>query len=202
MHAVARKNRLHRLTIAFVDGWDRGGNANAAASLREGHRAHMWLGSNWFGPDDTVHLPVILEHELGHILRRDNQRSTVLQATGVLLTVLAAAWLPLLLAVLAAVALRLLYIGWSWWGELACDARAVRICGRDAIIALWRHHTALLSDHSRRVRLWNGLRSASTHPPCGMRMWWARRTDAPSSSGLHPLMTLSGADGQAPTRAT
>lgn len=200
LHAVAREHRLHRLTIAFVDGWDPDGHGNEAASLRDGRRAHLWLGSNWFGPQDTVHLPVVLEHELGHILRRDNQRATVVQATGVLLTVLAAAWLPLPLAVLAAAALRLLYIGWSWWAELACDARAVRICGRDAVIALWGFHTALLGAPSRPVRLWNGLRSASTHPPYGLRMWWARRTDAPSSSGLHPLMTRSDAGGQA-TRA-
>ncbi|RNG38045.1 hypothetical protein EEJ42_01970 [Streptomyces botrytidirepellens] len=201
LHAVARKHRLHQLTIAFVDGWDQDGNGNEAASLHDGRRAHMWLGSHWFGPEDTEHLPVVLEHELGHILRRDNQRSTVVQATGVLLTVLAAAWLPLPLAILAGVALRLLYIGWSWWSELACDARAVRICGRDAVIAVWGRHTALLGEHPRRVRLRHGLRSASTHPPYGLRMWWASRTNAPSSSGPHPLMTLSGADGQAPTRA-
>jgi hypothetical protein len=201
LQAVARRHRLDRLTIAFVDGWDQDGHGNEAASVRDGRRAHVWLGSNWFGPEDTVHLPVVLEHELGHILRRDNQRSTVLQATGVLLTVLAAAWLPLLLAVLAAVAFRLLYIGWSWWTELACDARAVRICGREAVIALWERHTELLGDPPRPVRLWHGLRSASTHPPYGLRMWWARRTDAPSASGPHPLIPLTAADGQAPTRA-
>ncbi|MGW3957580.1 M48 family metalloprotease [Streptomyces sp. NPDC004752] len=200
LHAVARAHRLHRLTIAFVDGWDLDGSGYEAASLRDGRRAHVWLGSRWLGPDDTVHLPVVLEHELGHILRRDNQRSTVLQATGVLLTVLAAAWLPLFLTVLAAVVLRLLYIGWSWWTELACDGRAVRICGRDAVIALWKCHTALLGDSSRPVRLWKGLRSASTHPPYGLRMWWARRTDVPSVYEPHPLISLSGAGGQAPTR--
>lgn len=201
LHAVARKHGLDRLTIAFVDGWDQDGHGNEAASLRDGRRAHVWLGSNWFGPDDAIHLPVVLEHELGHVLRRDNQRSIVVQATGVLLTVLAAAWLPLPLAVLTAVALRLLYIAWSWWSELACDARAVRICGRDAVIALWGRHAALLGDPPRPVRLWSGLRSASTHPPYGLRMWWARRTDGPSASGPHPLITLSDADGQAPTHA-
>lgn len=201
LHAVARKYRLQRLTIAFVDGWDQDGHGNEAASLRDGRRAHLWLGSNWFGPQDTAHLPVILEHELGHIARRDNQRSTVLQATGVLLTVLTAAWLPLLLAVLAIVVLRLLYIGWSWWTELACDARAVRICGREAVIALWGRHTALLGGLPRPVRLWNGLCSASTHPPYGLRMWWARRTNVPSAVEPHPLTPVSDAEGQVPTRA-
>ncbi|MET7489520.1 M48 family metalloprotease [Streptomyces sp. NPDC005538] len=187
LHAVARKHRLRLLTIAFVDGWDHDGHGNEAASLREGRRAHVWLGSNWFGPQDTVHLPVVLEHELGHILRRDNQRSTVLQATGILLTVLAAAWLPLPLAVSAAVALRLQYIGWSWWTELACDARAVRICGRDAVIALWERHAALLGDPPQPARLWNGLRSASTHPPYALRVWWAHRINAPVTPASHPL---------------
>ncbi|MFF7953609.1 M48 family metalloprotease [Streptomyces griseorubiginosus] len=201
LHAVARQHRIHRLTIAFVDGWDQDGHGNEAASLRDGRRAHLWLGSNWFGPEDTAHLPVVIEHELGHILRRDNQCSTVLQATGVLLSVLAAAWLPLLLAVLAAGVLRLLYTGWSWWTELACDRRAVRICGREAVIALWGRHTALLGDLPRQVLLWNGLRSASTHPPYGLRMWWARRTDVPSAVALHPLTPLSGVGGQVPTRA-
>ncbi|MFI5864733.1 hypothetical protein [Streptomyces sp. NPDC051546] len=190
LHTVARKYRLQRLSIAFVDGWDRDGDGHEAASLRDGRRAHLWLGSNWFAPEDTVHLPVILEHELAHIERRDNQRSSVLQAVGVLLSVLAAAWLPLPGSLLTAAALRLLYMGWVWNGELACDARAVRTCGRASVIVLWRRNTDLLRTLPRTARLWHGLRSASTHPPYRLRVWWALRVSAPAAPDSHPLAVL------------
>ncbi|WUO43280.1 transposase [Streptomyces sp. NBC_00285] len=65
----------------------------------------------------------------------------------------------------AAGGLRLLYIGWCWGTELACDARSVRFCGRGAVIALWRRHTALLGARPRRVRLWAVLLSAHTVGP-------------------------------------
>lgn len=198
LHAVARRHRLERLTIAFVDGWDHDGHGNEAASVRDGRRAHVWLGSNWVGPDDAVHLPVVLEHELAHILRRDNQRSTVLQAVGVLLMVLEAAWAPWPVAVLTAAALRLLYIGWAWHSELACDARAVRACGRAPVIALWRRHTDLLHTLPRPARLRLSLNSASTHPPYRLRLWWAQHVRAPVAPVPHPLATPADAFGQAP----
>lgn len=187
LQGVARAHRLQRLTIAFSDGWDPAGDGNEAASLRDGRRAHVWLGSNWVGPGDTDHLPAVLEHELGHILRRDNERSTVLQAVGVLLTVLAAAWLPLAVAVLVAAALRLLYTCWVWHSELACDACAVRTCGRDAVIALWGRNTNLLRTLPQPARLGLVLRAASTHPPYRLRTWWAQRVNAPAAPGTHPL---------------
>ncbi|MCX4827030.1 M48 family metalloprotease [Streptomyces sp. NBC_01142] len=196
--AVAREHRLQRLSIAFTDGWDPAGDGNEAASVGAGRRAHVWLGSNWFGPGDTDHLPAVLEHELGHILRRDNARSTVVQAVGVLLVVLAAAWLPWSLAVLAAVALRLLYIGWVWHSELACDARAVRACGRNSVIALWRRNTALLRTIPQPARLWLGLRSATTHPPYRLRIWWARRISAPAAPKPHPLAAMPDAYAKIP----
>ncbi|MFF3958491.1 M48 family metalloprotease [Streptomyces sp. NPDC001890] len=199
LRAVAYSHRLHRLTIAFPDSWDQADDSRGAASLQHGRHGHVWLGSNWFEPNATAHLPVVLEHELGHILRRDNLRSTMVQAAGVFLMVLAAAWLPLDIAFLAAAALRLLYTGWLWGSELACDARAVRTCGRDAVIALWTHSAALQSTHPRPVRLWSGLCSAFTHPPYRLRIWWARRTDTPTTHGPHPLATLHDACGHAPT---
>lgn len=185
LRTVTRDYQLQRLSIAFTDGWHPDGG-NEAASISDGRRGHVWLGSDWFGPD-TVHLPVVLEHELGHILRRDNQRSTVLQALGVLLMVLATAWLPLSVAVLATAALRLLYIGWAWHSELACDTRAVRACGRDPVIVLWRRNTELLRTLPRSARLWHGLRSAFTHPPFRLRIWWAQRISAPATPQTHPL---------------
>ncbi|MCX4681316.1 M48 family metalloprotease [Streptomyces sp. NBC_01433] len=190
LRAVARQYRLQRLSIAFTDGWHPDGDGNDAASISDGRRSHLWLGSNWFGPEETVHLPVVLEHELGHILRRDNQRATVLQAVGVLLVVMATAWLPLPVAVLTAAALRLLYIGWSWRSELACDARAARACGRDSVILLWRRNTELLRTLPRPTRLWHSLRSASTHPPVRLRIWWAQHLSAPAAPKPHPLAAL------------
>ncbi|MGW3387369.1 hypothetical protein [Streptomyces cinereoruber] len=187
---VARAHRLQRLTIAFSDGWYPAGDRNEAASLRDGRRAHVWLGSNWVGPDDTDHLPAVLENELGHILRRDNERSTVLQAVGVFLTVLVTAWLPLALAVLAAAALRLLYTGWVWHSEFACDARAVRTCGHVAVIALWRRNTDLLRTLPQSARLGIVLRAAATHPPYRLRVWWALRITAPPGAASHPLAVL------------
>ncbi|MFF8617176.1 hypothetical protein [Streptomyces sp. NPDC015350] len=196
LHAVTRKHRLQQLSIAFIDGWTPNGASNEAASLRDRRRAHIWLGSNWFAPDDTVCLPAVLEHELGHILRHDNQRSTRLQAAGVLLVVLAAAWLPLSHAILTAAALRLLYIGWIWRCELACDARAVRACGRAAVILLWRRNTDLLSTLPRPARLWHSLRSATTHPPYWLRVWWALHISAPAAPTSHPLAALPAAYAQ------
>lgn len=186
LRAMARAHRLQRLSIAFTDGWHPGGDGNEAASVSEGRRAHLWLGSNWFGPEQTAHLPVVLEHELGHVLRRDNQRSTVLHAVGVFLVVLVTAWLPVPAAVAAAVALRLLYIGWVWHSELACDARAVRACGPEAVIHLWRRNAGLLRTLSPLARLEHNLRAAFTHPPYGLRIWWARRVTAPAAEP-HPL---------------
>lgn len=190
LRAVAREHRLQRLSIALIDGWDPDGKANEAASVSEGRRAHVWLGSNWFTPGDTDHLPAVLEHELGHILRRDNTRSTVLQAVGLFLVVLAAAWLPWPLALLSAAALRLLYIAWAWHSELACDARAVRACGRDAVIALWRRDTTLLRTLPPLARPWLVLRSATTHPPYRLPIWWARHLSAPAVPDLHSLAVL------------
>ncbi|MCZ1011919.1 hypothetical protein [Streptomyces lydicus] len=197
--AIARKHRLQRLTIALIDAWSRDAYADEAASLRQGRRAHIWLGSNWFGPETAEHLPVVLEHEVAHVLRCDNSRSTVAQAVGVLLTVLAAAWLPLSAAALTAGALWLLCIARSWWSELACDARAVRACGRDAVIALWMRNSALQRSAPRPARLWNGLLSASTHPPYCLRIWWAQRTRAPFTLAPHPLNMPPDVHGQAPT---
>ncbi|MDG4536844.1 hypothetical protein [Streptomyces sp. AV19] len=116
------------------------------------------------------------------------------------LVVLAAACLPLPVAVLAAAALRLLYIGWVWRCELACDARAVRACGRGSVIALWRRNTDLLCTLPRPVRLWHALRSASTHPPYRLRVWWARRVSAPAVPGPHPL-AVPDASGKIPPLA-
>ncbi|MFH8257827.1 M48 family metalloprotease [Streptomyces roseolus] len=198
---VARAHHLHRLTIAFSDGWDPTGDGNEAASLRDGRRAHVWLGSNWVGPGDTTHLPAVLEHELGHILRRDNERSTFLQAGGVLLAVLATAWLPLTLAVLVAAALRLLYTGWVWHSELACDARAVRTCGRDAVIALWRRNTDLLRTLPQPARRGIVLRAAATHPPYRLRVWWALRITASPGTVSHPLAVLPAAYDTIPPHA-
>ncbi|MCQ1577173.1 M48 family metalloprotease [Streptomyces parvus] len=186
LRAVARAHRLQRLSIAFTDGWHPSGDGNEAASVAEGRRAHLWLGSNWFGPKDTMHLPVVLEHELGHVLRRDNQRSTVLQAVGVLLVVLATAWLPLSAAFVTAAALRLLYTVWVWHSELACDARAVRACGRDSVTHLWRRNVNVLRTLSPLARLEHGLRSVPTHPPYRLRIWWAQRVKAPALKP-HPL---------------
>ncbi|MFD6329225.1 hypothetical protein ACFWGI_06550 [Streptomyces niveus] len=195
---MARAHHLQRLSIAFTDGWHPDCDGNEAASVSDGRRGHVWLGSDWFGPDETIHLPVVVEHELGHILRRDNQRSTVLQAAGMLLMVLATAWLPLTVAVLTTVALRLLYIGWAWHSELACDTRAVRACGRLPVIFLWRRSTELLRTLPWPARLWHGLRSAPTHPPFRLRIWWAQRITAPAAPAPHPLAVLPEAPGGNP----
>ncbi|MER5372596.1 hypothetical protein [Streptomyces sp. NPDC002553] len=192
LRAMVRAHRLQRLSIAFTDGWHPGCDGNEAASVSEGRRAHLWLGSNWFGPEQTIHLPVILEHELGHVLRRDTQRSTVLQAAGVFLVVLAAAWLPLSTIVPSVVALRLLYVGWVWHSELACDTRAARACGSEMVILLWRRNTGLLCTLSPLARMKYNLRSAFTHPPYWLRIWWTRRVNAPATSA-HPLAVLSDA---------
>ncbi|MER5888065.1 hypothetical protein ABT160_29960 [Streptomyces sp. NPDC001941] len=188
LHTAVRRHRVQRLTIAFPDpiGY---GLPHEAASLRQGRRAHLWVGTNWLGPEDSEHLPVILEHELGHIQRRDNQRITALQALLILLAILSTAWLTPLAALLSITALRLLHVAWSWKSELACDDRAVRQCGRDAAIAFWQR--CALSQPARPLsglpRLRNSLRSALSHPPDRLRLWRARRIQGPDGDRSHPL---------------
>jgi Zn-dependent protease with chaperone function len=178
LSTIAQQHRLQQLTVAVVDRWDQRGHPKEAASIRQGRRAHIWLGSSWLAPEDADHLPVLIEHELGHVLRHDNQSILAVQATGILFVVLAAAWLPFSVAVLVAAVLWLLHTAWCWWKELACDARAVRVCGPDAVIALWAHAIALQVSSPRPVRLWKGLRSARSHPPSRVRIWWARHAVA------------------------
>jgi hypothetical protein len=77
----------------------------------------------------------------------------------------------------------------------------VRACGRDSVILLWRRNTELLRTLPRPTRLWHGLRSASTHPPVRLRIWWAQRISAPAAPEPHPLAALPDAHDRIPPLA-
>ncbi|MFE7115957.1 M48 family metalloprotease [Streptomyces sp. NPDC057654] len=193
VQAFAAGHGLERVSIAVAG--HRLGQVRDASSLRHGNRAHLWLGHRWFTPDATAHLPVLLEHELAHVRRRDNRKRLIGETSAVTVTVGAAGMLPLPSLAFVAGGIVVLLSMSLWWDELACDTAAVRACGRPAAAALW----AVELDEARTQpllrRAGEALLALRTHPPLRLRRRWARLVPlghAATRSGLcHPLAGMA-----------
>uniref|UniRef100_UPI002F913608 hypothetical protein n=2 Tax=unclassified Kitasatospora TaxID=2633591 RepID=UPI002F913608 len=149
------------------------GYAEASALQAEGRR-HISIGHRWLNRDSR-HLPVILEHELAHLRRRDVFRRLFRRAAGSGLAVAAAWGEPLPTAAAVCGALLMAGVAAGWWSELASDRAARRSCGSVAAAAMWREQ--IEEDRGiPRLRRWAvaGL-SLSSHPPLRLRMWLASR---------------------------
>ncbi|MFC8013953.1 M48 family metalloprotease [Streptomyces cinereoruber] len=82
--------------------------------------------------------PAVLEHELAHLQRRDTGKRIAVETAAVTMVVLASGLLPLPAFVLTTAIAGTLTVLYSWWGELACDLAAARVCGRTAVANMWR----------------------------------------------------------------
>ncbi|MGW0886253.1 hypothetical protein [Streptomyces sp. NPDC002671] len=82
-----------------------------------------------------------------------------------------------------------------WWGELACDLAAVRVCGRTAVADMWREDLDRERARSFLPRVWVTARGLRTHPP--LRLWILCVEHAPLPEELgqtvHPLHTSAAA---------
>lgn len=134
VRAFAAEHGLERISIALP--LERGAFGEAC-STRHGQRGHLWLGTRWFHPRDTRHLPAVLEHELARVRRFDPRKRLIAETAAVAATAFAAGMLPLSAFAVAAVAACLGIGAFRWWGELASDAHAVRACGRALVVGMW-----------------------------------------------------------------
>ncbi|MEU5437255.1 hypothetical protein AB0G73_28290 [Streptomyces sp. NPDC020719] len=184
--AFARRQGLVRISLALP------GERHAlsdARSTRHGRRGHLWLGHHWFLPRHTHHLAPVLEHELAHIRRYDTRTHLAVETAALTVCALAAGLLPTLAFVLTALSVWIATVAVNWYSELACDAAAVRACGREPVAAMWSadiagEHTVPLAS---RVR--NLPRSLPRHPPLRLRRIFARHAPLRLAAGAHPLLT-------------
>jgi Zn-dependent protease with chaperone function len=149
-------------------------------AFRVGRRAWVVLGHR------TVHRgefrSFVLCHEIGHVVRDDSRirRITYVVASATILVLGLLTDGPTLAV---AVGLTLLaFVAEHWLAELACDAFAVRWVGVEAFRAWATPYRARLGRAARlglrsRLRIARGL---LTHPPMGLRLWWAERVAASS----------------------
>ncbi|MFE9468584.1 hypothetical protein ACFYNW_34035 [Streptomyces virginiae] len=77
-----------------------------------------------------------------------------------------------------------------WWAELACDAAAVRACGRTSVAAMWNADLADERTTSLTARAWNFIRAGHLHPPLRLRRGFALHAPLRPSGAPHPLSTL------------
>lgn len=178
---------LEKVTLAVSSEPDSWADAR---STGHGRRGHIWLGMRWLHPRHTAHLPAVLEHELAHLQRRDTGKGIVAESTAVMSVSLAAGLLPFPAFSLTAAAAWMLTILFHWWGELACDLAAVRVCGRSAVAEMWRED--LERDRARSLwpRIWATARGLRTHPPTRLRVFFAEHAPMPSQPTAvpqHPL---------------
>ncbi|MGD1220486.1 M48 family metalloprotease [Streptomyces krungchingensis] len=181
---------LEKVTLATSD---ETGSWADARSTGHGRRGHVWLGMRWLHPRHTAHLPAVLEHELAHLSRRDTGKRIAVEAVAVATAGLAAGLLPLPAFILTAAAVWVLTILFFWWGELACDLAAVRVCGRTAVADMWREDLERDRARSFLPRIWVTARSVRTHPPMRLRILWAEHVPVPDGPGQepHPLHTAA-----------
>ncbi|MFB6984622.1 hypothetical protein ACNPQN_32765 [Streptomyces sp. NPDC056297] len=192
VRTFTHQHSLERISIALP--LNRGAFGDAR-STRHGARGHLWLGQKWFHPRHTHHLPAVLEHELAHLRRRDTHKRLIAESTAVAATALCAGLLPLPALTLITLTAGLGVGAVHWWGELACDAAAVRACGRAPVAAMWSADLADERTMPRASRTWHTLRAARAHPPLRLRRWFALRAPLPLPVADHPLST-------APAQAT
>ncbi|MFI6112926.1 M48 family metalloprotease [Kitasatospora sp. NPDC051164] len=162
-----------------------------ARSTGRGRQGHVWLGMRWLHPRHTHHLPAVLEHELAHLQRRDTGKRIAAESAAVAAVALAAGLLPLPAFALATAASGTLAVMYSWWGELACDLAAARVCGRTAVADMWRDDLARDRTGPLLPRAWAAVRGMRTHPPLRLRVLCVERVPLRDESGrsAHPLHT-------------
>ncbi|WP_437080842.1 M48 family metalloprotease [Streptomyces sp. enrichment culture] len=181
---------LEKVTLATSD---ETGSWADARSTGHGRRGHVWLGMRWLHPRHTAHLPAVLEHELAHLQRRDTGKRIAAESIAMAAVGLAAGLLSLPAFLLTAVAAWMLTILFFWWGELACDLAAVRLCGRTAVADMWREDLERDRARSLLPRIWVTACSLRTHPPMHLRILWAEHVPLPDVLGQepHPLHTAT-----------
>ncbi|MFJ2627678.1 hypothetical protein ACIO6T_30830 [Streptomyces sp. NPDC087532] len=185
VRAFAQQHSLERISIALPLSRGAFGDAN---STRHGARGHLWLGQKWFHPRHTHHLPAVLEHELAHLRRHDTRKRLIAESAAVAATTLCSGLLALPALTLIVLTARLSLGAVRWWGELACDAAAVRACGRAPVAAMW---SADLADERTMpwvTRTWHTMRAVRIHPPLRLRRWFALRAPLRLSADPHPLL--------------
>ncbi|MBT2459995.1 hypothetical protein [Streptomyces sp. ISL-86] len=180
----AARHGLDRISIALPRAHDAFADARSTRHRRTGH---LWLGARWFHPRHTHHLPAVLEHELAHVRRYDTRSRLIVETFAVAATVLTAGLLPLPGAALTALTAWFSSRTWRWWSELACDAAAVRACGRAHVAAMWSDDLA--DEHAMpwAARIRHTLWALNRHPPLRLRRWFALHLPVPPSHTQHPL---------------
>jgi hypothetical protein len=169
VRTFAGRHGLQRIWIALPS---KPRNAfGEARSIRHDSERILWLGHRWFHPR---HLPAVLEHELAHLLRHDTRKRLIAETGALTTTALAAGLLPLTTAVGTALTAWLAVIATRWWGELACDAHAIRTCGRTLVATMWDTDPADAQAAPTAPRTWNTVRFLHLHPPLRLRRWFAR----------------------------
>ncbi|MFI0813530.1 hypothetical protein [Streptomyces echinatus] len=195
VRAFAAQHGLERISLALPG--DRHSFKDARAT-GHGRRGHLWLGAHWFHPQHTHLLPPVLEHELAHLRRRDTRTRRVIETSALVGVTLAAG----LLTTWAFTATAL--VAWTgtaalhWWTELACDAAAVRACGRTRVAAMWTADIADEHTTSLNARAWTFIRAGHRHPPLRLRRWFALHAPLRPSDTPHPLSALPGAPYETP----
>lgn len=185
--AFAVRHGLERISFALP------GDRHAltdARSTGHGRRGHLWLGVHWFHPDHTQHLAPVLEHELAHLRRGDTRTRVGVETAAVVAVALASGLLPFGAFTATALAVWLITVVLHWWAELACDAAAVRACGRTAVAAMWSADIAAERTTSLAARVWNFTRAGHLHPPLRLRRWFALHAPLHLSTMPHPLSAL------------
>lgn len=180
---------MDRITIALSE---RPRAADHASSSRYRNSGHLWLGPQWFHPDHTAHLGPVVAHELAHLRRHDTARRVTVESVALGLSVGAAGLLSRTATLAFVATVWTVVIAWRWWSELACDAYAVRACGRAAVADMWTAYVAILHVGSPAARTWTALRNPPLrHPPLRVRRWFARHAPLPPVAGPLPVSPLA-----------
>ncbi|MFF7953605.1 hypothetical protein [Streptomyces griseorubiginosus] len=190
VRAFAAWHGLERISLALPG--DRHSFKDARVT-GHGRRGHLWLGAHWLHPRHTRHLAPVLEHELAHLRRRDTRTRRVIETCALVAVTLAAGLLPAWAFTAAALGAWTSTAALHWWAELACDAAAVRACGRTAVAAMWTADIADERATSLAARAWNFIRAGHRHPPLRLRRWFALHVPLRPSGTPHPLSALPGA---------
>lgn len=193
VRAFAAQHALERISIALPG--DRHSLTDARASSH-GRRGHLWLGAHWFHPEHTQYLPPVLEHELAHLRRRDTRTRVAAETCAVAVVALAAGLWPAWAFAATALGAWTGIAALHWWAELACDAAALRACGRASVAAMWNAEIADERNTPLTARAWNTLRAGHLHPPLRLRRWLALHAPLRPGAPPHPLTAVREAAAQ------
>ncbi|MEU3907973.1 hypothetical protein AB0F20_29885 [Streptomyces goshikiensis] len=180
VRSTTAQRGLEKVTLAASS---EPGSLKEARSTGHGRRGHVWLGIRWFYSPHTAHLAAVLEHELAHLQRRDTGKRIAAESAAIAAVALAAGLMPVPAFVLTGL--------FFWWGELACDLAAIRVCGRAAVADMWREDLAHERTRALLPRAWATVRGLRTHPPLRLRIMWAEHAPLPHTltEPAHPLHT-------------